>query len=825
MDGSVAVRVPARECTDHRMTELHALVDSGDFDLLSLDVFDTYVFREAPRPSDVFFHVARELRARGAFHDSSSPESFVRERMLAETRARARKPGHEVTLEEIWAEFPRGYFRKGTPQDGLRTELECERGVVRVYEPMRELVERARARGMRVAFVSDTYYSRPHIRQVTGITPDFVVLSDEHACPKLLGLHRVLLERCGVAAERILHVGDSWEADVRGPEQFGMARFHFRRFPAEYEGMLERELPDALSRRAHGVAHPDGGLTSLRSHAMASCDPGHERWGAAVLGPVLAGYGEWLAARCAELGIDTVLCPMREGTTIRRTLEALGSPLRAHEVYVSRFVALKAAILRGTPAEIGRFVSRPTPVQAAKLLGQLGLEPADLPDVDPETRLSPADIRVLVQRIADDTRLRHKVVASSAAARAGLMAHLRPVLPDRGTIAVADLGYKGTIQMGLQEVFDAERVRVKTHGLYLVTGGDVHDTQRTGAAVEGWLAENSQPNALAHTFMRSPKVFEQGMMADCGTTLGHAPDGTPLLDTFHVPPAQREQVAAAQRGAEVFLGHWAAHRRTHGPVDATTMRELCRAIAVRAIARPLPVELELFGRWQHDENFGSAAARSFTTITDMHDWERTHISAYQLASLPYSRVYWPFGVAWGMNDVFGEAVASIFLRSAAPQAFESAQGPRPMVISWSDGTRWADDHCATVEYTPGSHGRCWLRNGITVGDEPVRAVALGFGAAGDLLRITGARVHWRSAAGANETDTFASDALLVHGAERLAPGIFLVTESSAVVLFELAAREGFRGVADIDLFFAVLPGNLDAGEPGAPGRTAPEGHA
>jgi hypothetical protein len=237
------------------------------------------------------------------------------------------------------------------------------------------------------------------------------------------------------------------------------------------------------------------------------------------------------------------------------------------------------------------------------------------------------------------------------------------------------------------------------------------------------------------------------------------------------------------------------------------MRELCRGIVVRAIARPLPIELELFGHWQHDENFGSENARTLTSITGMHDWERSHASAHQLASLPSARVYWPFGLAWQESDVLGESVAAIFLRSVRPEAFDSATGTRPMVVSWDDGSGWSDDHSALVEFAPASHGRCWHRSGIAVRDTALRAVAMGFGATGDLLALTGARVHWWSEDGEEEAQTFAADTLLVHGAETLAPGLHRVTDASAVVLLELPLREGFRGVADIDLFFGLLPGS------------------
>lgn len=802
----VAPAAPAHAHLDARMRELHALVESGDFDVLSLDVFDTFVFREAPRPTDVFFHLAVRLREQGRLWPSSSPESFVRERIAAEQRARARKHGHEVTLEEIWAEFPGGYFAAGGAAAAVEAEIECEARVVRVVPAMRDLASRARTRGLKIAFVSDTYFSRRAIARFTGFAADHVVLSCDHGCPKALGLHRVLLEKCHVPPARILHVGDSHAADVAGPEALGIARFWLRHFPGEYDGLLERELPDALSRRAPLVCAPDGGLTGLRAQTMHASAPGHERWGAGVLGPALAGYADWVATRCEELGISTVLCLMREGTVIKSALDATGAPLRAHEAYVSRYAALRAAIVHGTVAEIARFVLRPTPQKVATILGQLGLTAADAPGCDLDARVEGAEARRFVESLANRPETRRRIVAASAAARKRLLRHLEPMLPSHGVVAIADLGYKGTIQMALQEALDAERSHIATHGLYLVTGGNVHETQATGAHVEGWLAENGQPIALAHTFMRSPEIFEQGLMADCGTTLGHADDGAPVLDETHIPASQRAEIAAVQRGAARFLARWHDHHVAHGPADGATMRELCRAIVVRAVARPLPVELEMFAHWIHDENFGSGAARALTDVVDEHDWERTHRSAHQLASLPSGAIHWPFGRAWSTSATMGETVACIFLRQAEPLAFAGAGGPRPMVVSWDDGSGWSDEHSRMVEFVAGADGTCWHRVRLAHHSTPPRAVAFGLGGPGDIVRLDGARIHWRPGRGEARDATVAAAELLVHGADALAPGLYRVGEQPLLVALELPEGPGGDGIVDVDLFFSLLPG-------------------
>ena len=791
-------------CEDRRIQELEGLIDSGDFDLLSLDVFDTLVWRMVPQAADVFFLVGHALRERGLLFESSTIESFARERLHAEHRARKRVPSLEVTLAEIYAEFPCGYLRGVAPADVAELELEIESAIVRPDEAMLTLIERARARGIRVALVSDTYFTADQLRALTGIDTDFVLASCEHRLSKYRGLHRVLIEQSGVAAARVLHVGDNFASDIEGPSEVEIARYWYRRFPHAYSGLLATELPGAYSARVDYVARPEHGISSLRARAMFSCATEHERWGAGVLGPIIAGFGDWVAGRCEELGVRTALCLMREGRILRQVLDTQESGLDAREVFVSRIAALKAAILDGTEAELRRFMSRPSPPLAQVLLGQLGLKVSDLGANDPDARLEPSDITALSRRIARDPRLRAKVVKSSAEARTRLLRHFDHAGALSGTVAVVDLGYSGTIQECLERIFERERPGLHTHGLYLVTGGSAHRAQATGCAVEGWIAENDQPIAMAHTFMRSPEIVEQSLMADCGTTLGHEADGTPVLDTPHVPDDQRRQIAEVQTGLLRYAKLWAAHRALHGAPDPLTARRLAQAITIRAIARPLDIELDLFAEWQHDENFGSESTRTLAEVVDQHPWEASHLSAHQLASLPHARVYWPFGYAAGLGQTMRDAVAGIFMRAADPQVFDSALRPRPVGFFWDAGLGFNTVQNTVQECAAGNRGRAWQRFTLDLEQGSLRTLAFALGAPGEIVRITGVRVHVRPTEGAAETHTFAHDVLETSGYEHLDGSLYRVTEEPALIVVPLEGLSAFTGRVDADLFFSVF---------------------
>ena len=812
MNASLGGRAAALEapppacCPDGRLRALRAHVDSGAFDLLSLDVFDTLVWRCVPRPTDVFLLLADEVRARGGLHASSSRESFVCERVRAEERARRRTPTMEVTLADVWAEFPRGYLRGLEPARVAEIELEVERRLVRTDPDVRDLLAHARARGLRTALVSDTYFTAEQVRALAGVETDFTLVSCEHGLSKHAGLHRVLLEQSGVPAARVLHVGDDLRADVEGPEALGIARYWLPKFPEAYQDMAAAELPETLSRRSEALRADDGGLTALRGRVMFTAADEYERWGAGVLGPLVTGFCDWVAERCAGLGIADALCLMREGRILRQVLEARGGGPAAHELFASRYVALKAAILDGDEREIARFVARPSAQPRSKLLRQLGLEPADLGPEGDDAMLAPAAALALARRVARDPALRRKVVRSSAAARRNLLRHVEAALGAGGprTVAVVDLGYRGTIQEALQRIFDHEGIGLATHGLYLVTGGEVHVTQASGAVAEGWLAENGQPVAMAHTFMRSPEIVEQSLMADCGTTLGHDERGEPVLDEARVPEEQRAQIAAVQRGILAWARAWARHRAGRGAADTGALKPLYQAICVRSVARPLDVELELFGGWRHDENFGSAGARALAEVEDLHPWELRHLSAHQLASLPHARVYWPFGFAHGISRAMGEAVADIYLRAVPPEAFDSADPPRHLAFYVDSGEGFNAEDARVEAYQLNHRGRLWRRFSLRLDGGRVSRFGLTVGVAGEVLQLTGARVRRRAPGGHEQVEDFPHDALDMPGYRRLHGDLYVVEEDPALVVIPAPGLDGFTGQVHVDVFFSIL---------------------
>jgi predicted HAD superfamily hydrolase len=793
---------------DRRINKIYTLMDTGKFNLLSLDIFDTAVYRCVPRPTDVFFLLGKKLKESSYIQKSSSIGSFVAERINSENRARRKKYYcTEVTLKEIYDEFPGGYFSNFSTLEVADAEFQLEQELIFPHPEMRDLIIYAKDKGLKTAFVSDTYFKTNQIKRLVGIDVDHIILSCENNVSKYHGLHLALLKESGVPPERILHVGDNETADIKGPEIFNIERYWFRNLPEKFDELFEIELPQVFSDRASYVSTDDQGLTFMRCRAANACRTDYEIWGAAVLGPIIGGFSDWIIQKSAQMRLQHVFCLMREGDILKRVLDLYPNMnIAFHKLYISRFAALKAAIFEANEAELRSFVFRPSKQKMSRILRQLGLTLEDLNRTDDKI-LEPEATSELIRLISGTPRLRHKVVGSSKVARKNLLSHLKSMV-DLSTlkeVGIVDLGYKGTIQACLQTILKKENIPVITKGLYLVTGGDVYQTQATGATAEGWLAENGQPISMAHTFMRSPEIIEQSLMAECGTTLGHDETGEPILDNIYIPETQNMQIREIQNGMLTFCQMWANRKKSNHPDALNTLKNVCRQICIRSVAEPLENELVLFGQWEHDENFGSSSSRPLLGCK-LDPWELNHASVHQLASLSSTDVYWPCGLSKNIGNTIGTAVAHVFMRTNKPEAFDSGLPEQKIIFYWDSGNGFNKKNARIDTYRINNRNRVWKRFTLKMEKSTNTMFGFSLGLIGEVIQLSGVILHFLPTDGEERKIRFEQGKINKFGYRNLYGNLYLVEEDPALLMVPTPDLVRFEGQVYVDIFFALING-------------------
>ncbi|WP_433466571.1 hypothetical protein [Spirillospora sp. CA-128828] len=625
------------------LDNVHRIIADKACTVLSLDIFDTVLWRRVPRPADAFALLASRMRDSGLSPQWVTDATLRRMRIAAEDTARRGRDalGTEVSLFDVWRAMPDGVFGAAPLEKLVEAELLLERELTVVDLDVAEIVKAARKQDIQVVLVSDTYFTddqlarlldRPELGPMEGVR---IFRSNQHGTAKASGLWEIVLRDLGRSPEQIVHIGDHEVADHEVPGKLGIRTVHYRRLDDDYLDVLKREKEPVQPFGDHAPdlddRHGDFGLTSLRAKAVHSGVPFTTsaldvawRYGAGVLGPVLTGFAEWAAWKAHEAGTRRLWCSMREGELLSRLINeaaaARGWDVHAAPVWLSRFVTSLAGLDPHDTAAVHAFVRTGYRLTVRQALSVLELQPGDVPGLATEldTVIDNGDIADRVARALTETpHLCNRLAVTVTAARERMIKSLRDAgaLDDEalaaGELTLVDLGWGGTIQRQLARALEIARIDVRPAGLYLATDNRAERVYMAGLRAEGYLAQAGHPAHVAATVTRSPEIVEQCVNALCGSLIGYTEEGAPVLGQTADSPSQNAERRTVQDGVLAFQRMWNRYVAASGGAwpdlaRPRAARDRLARILVAALESPTADEAAVFGNWTHEDNFGSS---------------------------------------------------------------------------------------------------------------------------------------------------------------------------------------------------------------------------
>ncbi|WP_021595200.1 hypothetical protein [Actinomadura welshii] len=683
------------------LDNVHRVIADKACAVLSLDIFDTVLWRRVPRPTDVFGLLASRMRDAGLCPPWVTDATLRRMRIAAEDTARRGRDalGTEVSLFDIWRAMPDGVFGAAPLEQLVEAELLLERELTVVDLDVAEVVMAARKQDIQVVLVSDTYFTddqlarlldRPELGPMEGVR---IFRSNQHGTAKASGLWEIVLRDLGRSPEQIVHIGDHEVADHEVPGGLGIRTVHYRRLDDDYLDVLEREKEPVRPFGDHAPdlddRHGDFGLTSLRAKAVHSGVPFTTsaldvawRYGAGVLGPVLTGFAEWAAWKAHESGTRRLWCSMREGELLSRLINeaaaARGWDVRAAPVWLSRFVTSLAGLDPHDTAAVHAFVRTGYRLTVRQALSVLELQPGDVPGLATEldTVIDNGDIADRVASALTETpHLCNRLAVTVTAARERMIRSLRDAgALDGGELTLVDLGWGGTIQRQLARALEIARIDVRPAGLYLATDTRSERVSMAGLRAEGYLAQAGHPAHVAATITRSPEIVEQCVNALCGSLIGYTEEGAPILGQTADSPTQNAERRTVQDGILAFQHMWNRYVTASGGAwpdlaRPQASRDRLARILVAALESPTPEEAAVFGNWTHEDNFGS----SLVTTLLPADLKPAipYLSPGDLGDLDMRDSFWPALIA-ASDTGLGAMARAIADGAIAPEAFDPA---------------------------------------------------------------------------------------------------------------------------------------------------------
>ncbi len=587
--------------------ELATLLEdrSFDVDVLSLDCFDTLIWRNVNAPKDVF----ADLGLPGV-----DPHQRTFAELIARTYSRVLRSSNEVTIEEIYRDLMPD-ADEAVRSAGVAAELAAERRHCYAFRPAVELMRSAKRRGLKVVIVSDTYLSETQltelIRTVAGDEVieliDQIFCSSEFGTSKSGGLFEPVLRKLEVAPNRVLHIGDNPRADFAAPTDMGVTALHLVQFDEVTRERLRLEtvagvMFDPGVRVVQPAFQPHRAALAVAQPRLA--EPA-EALGYAALGPVFYGFARWLEAEAEAIAATTtgrthLVFLLRDGHLPKLVLDALGTEHPTTTVQISRFTSAATSFV--DKDSVRDFLARTldyTPVEVvAKRLLLNEREIRHIIGLLPIGQRRKAKFAELVQK----PQTIRTILARSRQMADRLVAHVKAQTgAERGDVLVlVDLGYAGTVQDYIEPLLRRE-MGVTVAGRYLVLRR--HDVRTSDK--RGLIDDQHYDTRAMHALCRNVAVLEQLSTIPLGSVIGYGEDGTPEHADDVLKGGQSVVRSMIQDACVRFTreADQAFYRRPTS--EAESWRHAAMAALTRLMYLPTDSELAALSQFEHDVNLGT----------------------------------------------------------------------------------------------------------------------------------------------------------------------------------------------------------------------------
>jgi FMN phosphatase YigB (HAD superfamily) len=600
--------------TESTAADLIATLDQygSEIKVLSLDCFDTILWRTTATPTDLFYN----LQHRPAFHALKfAPNLRVQAEAIARKLNMIKHQHTETHLTEIYlTNFPE--LRDDQIENLIADELAEEIATCYAFPPLVKLILHAHAKGIKIIIASDTYLKEDQLRTLLAShlakeamqAIDQIFCSCDYKKSKRDGLFSDILKKTNVLPKSILHIGDNHVSDFLSAQSHGLHALHFLQHNDDINEILRMEalagnLMDSTIRMQRGMTSPFRGLLSITQHQMANPETAI---GFTAVGPILYTFAKFICAEIQALREQgkqlKVLFLMRDGHLPALVSEAIMGEEVGTRVRISRFVAL-AATFR-TQKDIDRYLSDVvSTLRFHDICRQLLLPPTMTDSIVAQAENAGNYSAIEFIRLVQLPKTQKMIFEQSKAYRARLMKHLEKAaqIETGDTLMFVDLGYTGTAQIQLAPVLRDE-MNIDVIGRYLIALKTPQwETNRRGLLDASWCDDRAMLMLVNYI-----ALLEQICTSNESSVVDFDDKGNPIFSKTSLSKGQHSKLDAIQAECVRFAKEAEAFFQKTGIQFSTTMlRDAGTASLCRLLFIPTETELQHLQSFEFDLNMGT----------------------------------------------------------------------------------------------------------------------------------------------------------------------------------------------------------------------------
>ncbi len=591
--------------------------------VLSLDCFDTLLWRKLATPTDVFY----ELQQNKNFRDSGMSAA---RRARSESRLRRMRGvqgrSTELSLVEI--------YRHALPSadDNLinalvEEELAAEKSLCFVFEPVVELLEAAKKHNLKTMIVSDTYLSGQqlttlikHCMKKAGVNAciDHVFASSDWGSSKADGLFQKVLHKIKTSPSRVLHLGDNVSSDHDGARKAGVHGFLFDQFyPSVKSAMSNLARVSQVILPHVRDTYP---MTCRWKSAWAKTEDNEPAGmvGKYTLGPLLHNFIDWIANHVEQIKREgekpRLIFLLRDGHASYLAAKKFAesdpriSDVPITELEASRFVAF-ASTFTDRDSIVAYLAEHARSPSYEALLTQLLFTEDEARVILGRYKRNQDDLLRFCADVLSDFNA-SKIIKRSRKFRERFYKRINKVVGIEAgeTLLLVDLGYNGTVHTLLSPVLTVD-FNVKCKGLFLILSGASERPEEKFALINGETCDARLPQLLCTNI----KVLEQISTSPTPSTVDFTDEGIPIYSRKVIPEQQIALCEDVQRYALEFLS--SALVSSVPPITTRAVVDETVCLLGRLLFLPSAKELSAFGNAVHDVNLATEQTERLIDIS------------------------------------------------------------------------------------------------------------------------------------------------------------------------------------------------------------------
>lgn len=294
----------------------------SNYNFISFDLFDTLVKRDVRTPIDVFKLVENNLLNKYA------NINYAHDRRAAEVDLYSKKKYEEISLEEIYDNFPKNYS-KTMLNDYKNMELEVEYDVCGFNESIRDLYDFVKDK--KIIIITDIYLPKNLIVRIlekSNIKYDYLFVSSDIRLKKKTGnLFKYVLETLNLKTSEILHIGDNKLSDHIIPESLGIDSY-------KIDTLINNSDYNSINKKNISLGY--NVLSSFINNRCIRYKNRFEKIGYECLGPLLFGFSKWLYDNFDKKDYDKILFLSRDGQIMQKAFNIFNNRFKSVYFYASR---------------------------------------------------------------------------------------------------------------------------------------------------------------------------------------------------------------------------------------------------------------------------------------------------------------------------------------------------------------------------------------------------------------------------------------------------------------------------------------------------------